>query len=153
MREAANVRPGAPAAAAPDCTRGDACHPGWFCSVVGVGHRGREGAVFAEGERGEVRCVSDVRLTVAGDGSSVQAYHWATIYPDVVEKFVAICSSARTSPHNIWCVPFFSSFAFAASVTSGEARSALRRCAAWGTRPVVRMHVRRAVADGVRAVF
>ena len=56
---------------------------------------------------GEVRCASDVRLTVAGDGSSSQAYHWATIYPDVVEKFVAICSSARTSPHNIWCVPFF----------------------------------------------
>ncbi|KAI0674918.1 homoserine O-acetyltransferase [Trametes maxima] len=29
-----------------------------------------------------------------------QAYHWATVYPDFVERFVAICSSARTSPHN-----------------------------------------------------
>ncbi|RPD63982.1 homoserine O-acetyltransferase [Lentinus tigrinus ALCF2SS1-6] len=30
-----------------------------------------------------------------------QAYHWATLFPDFVDKFVAICSSARTSPHNI----------------------------------------------------
>ncbi|RDX44886.1 homoserine O-acetyltransferase [Lentinus brumalis] len=30
-----------------------------------------------------------------------QAYHWAAVFPDFVEKFVAICSSARTSPHNI----------------------------------------------------
>ncbi|KAL6308214.1 homoserine O-acetyltransferase [Sparassis latifolia] len=29
-----------------------------------------------------------------------QAYHWPVIYPDFVERFVAICSSARTSPHN-----------------------------------------------------
>ncbi|EJD03323.1 alpha/beta-hydrolase, partial [Fomitiporia mediterranea MF3/22] len=29
-----------------------------------------------------------------------QAYHWATMYPDFVERIVVICSSARTSPHN-----------------------------------------------------
>ncbi|KAI5120294.1 hypothetical protein M0805_005800 [Coniferiporia weirii] len=29
-----------------------------------------------------------------------QAYHWATVFPDFVERIVVICSSARTSPHN-----------------------------------------------------
>ncbi|KAL0072412.1 hypothetical protein AAF712_000175 [Marasmius tenuissimus] len=29
-----------------------------------------------------------------------QAYHWAVIYPEFVERFVCICGSARTSPHN-----------------------------------------------------
>jgi len=29
-----------------------------------------------------------------------QAYHWPVVYPDFVERFVAICGSARTSPHN-----------------------------------------------------
>jgi len=30
-----------------------------------------------------------------------QAYHWPVIFPDFVERYVVICSSARTSPHNI----------------------------------------------------
>ncbi|KAG9316648.1 Alpha/Beta hydrolase protein [Chiua virens] len=29
-----------------------------------------------------------------------QAYHWAVVFPNFVERFVAICTSARTSPHN-----------------------------------------------------
>lgn len=29
-----------------------------------------------------------------------QAYYWPVMYPDYVEKFIAICGSARTSPHN-----------------------------------------------------
>jgi len=29
-----------------------------------------------------------------------QAYYWPVMYPDYVEKYVSICSSARTSPHN-----------------------------------------------------
>ena len=31
---------------------------------------------------------------------AMQAYQWATQYPDRVERFVAICGSARTSEHN-----------------------------------------------------
>ncbi|KAL0956569.1 hypothetical protein HGRIS_002706 [Hohenbuehelia grisea] len=29
-----------------------------------------------------------------------QAYYWPVVFPDFVDKFVAICGSARTSPHN-----------------------------------------------------
>jgi len=29
-----------------------------------------------------------------------QSYYWPTMYPDYVERFVCICGSARTSPHN-----------------------------------------------------
>ncbi|KAH7926734.1 alpha/beta-hydrolase [Leucogyrophana mollusca] len=29
-----------------------------------------------------------------------QAYHWPVVFPDFVDRFVAICTSARTSPHN-----------------------------------------------------
>ncbi|KAF7799746.1 hypothetical protein EIP86_010988 [Pleurotus ostreatoroseus] len=39
-----------------------------------------------------------------------QAFHWATLYPDFVERFASICSAARTSPHNA-CV--LDSFKFA----------------------------------------
>ena len=31
---------------------------------------------------------------------AMQAYQWAAQYPDMVERFVAICGSARTSEHN-----------------------------------------------------
>src|SRR6202020_3502679 len=29
-----------------------------------------------------------------------QAYHWAALYPDQVERAVVVCGSARTSVHN-----------------------------------------------------
>ena len=29
-----------------------------------------------------------------------QAYHWAALYPDLVERAIVVCGSARTSPHN-----------------------------------------------------
>ncbi|KAI9061669.1 homoserine O-acetyltransferase [Trametes sanguinea] len=45
--------------------------------------------------------VSKVYCVVGFSMGGQQAYHWAAIYPDFVEKFAAICSSARTSPHNI----------------------------------------------------
>jgi len=30
----------------------------------------------------------------------MQTYYWAKMFPDMVERFVCICGSARTSPHN-----------------------------------------------------
>src|SRR5215475_11609805 len=29
-----------------------------------------------------------------------QAYHWAALYPDLVQRAIVVCGSARTSPHN-----------------------------------------------------
>jgi homoserine O-acetyltransferase len=31
---------------------------------------------------------------------AIQAYHWASLFPDVVERAIVICGSARTSLHN-----------------------------------------------------
>ncbi|KAF8131698.1 Alpha/Beta hydrolase protein [Boletus edulis] len=44
--------------------------------------------------------VSKVFCVVGFSMGGQQAYHWPVVYPDFVEKFVAICTSARTSPHN-----------------------------------------------------
>ncbi|OJT10960.1 Homoserine O-acetyltransferase [Trametes pubescens] len=44
--------------------------------------------------------VEKVYCVVGFSMGGQQAYHWATVYPEIVERFVAICSSARTSPHN-----------------------------------------------------
>ena len=30
-----------------------------------------------------------------------QAYHWAALFPDMVERIAVVCGSARTTPHNI----------------------------------------------------
>ena len=30
----------------------------------------------------------------------IQAYHWATLYPGMVERAFVVCGSARTAPHN-----------------------------------------------------
>lgn len=31
---------------------------------------------------------------------AIQAYHWASLFPDVVERAIVVCGSARTAPHN-----------------------------------------------------
>jgi homoserine O-acetyltransferase len=31
---------------------------------------------------------------------AIQAYHWATAFPDAVERAIVVCGSARTSAHN-----------------------------------------------------
>ncbi len=30
-----------------------------------------------------------------------QAYHWAALFPDIVERIAVVCGSARTAPHNL----------------------------------------------------
>ncbi|KAI0935292.1 hypothetical protein AcV7_003772 [Taiwanofungus camphoratus] len=42
----------------------------------------------------KVSCV--IGFSMGGE----QAYYWSAMYPDYIEKFIAICGSARTSPHN-----------------------------------------------------
>jgi hypothetical protein len=41
---------------------------------------------------------------VSSDSTACQAYHWATVYPDYVEKIAVVVSAAKTSIHNKWSV-------------------------------------------------
>ncbi|KAF7981840.1 hypothetical protein HWV62_31371 [Athelia sp. TMB] len=45
--------------------------------------------------------VNKVRCAIGFSMGGQQAYYWAVMYPDFVEKYVVLCGSARTSPHNI----------------------------------------------------
>ncbi|EIN04213.1 homoserine acetyltransferase [Punctularia strigosozonata HHB-11173 SS5] len=44
--------------------------------------------------------VQTLHMVVGFSMGGQQAYYWATVYPEFVERFVCICGSARTSPHN-----------------------------------------------------
>jgi homoserine O-acetyltransferase len=43
--------------------------------------------------------VERVALAVGWSMGAQQAYHWAVLFPELVESLAAICGSARTSPH------------------------------------------------------
>lgn len=44
--------------------------------------------------------IKKLKLATGWSMGAQQAYHWATIYPDMVERLAPVCGSARTSPHN-----------------------------------------------------
>ena len=44
--------------------------------------------------------IERLRLAVGWSMGAQQAYHWAAMYPDAVERLAPICGSARTSRHN-----------------------------------------------------
>jgi homoserine O-acetyltransferase/O-succinyltransferase len=48
----------------------------------------------------EVFGIDKLALVYGWSMGGQQALHWGAIFPDKVEKIVAICTSARTSPHN-----------------------------------------------------
>lgn len=43
--------------------------------------------------------VERVRLVVGWSMGGQQAYHWAAMYPELVERIAVICGAARTAPH------------------------------------------------------
>jgi homoserine O-acetyltransferase len=61
---------------------------------------------MADNVRAQHRLLTEhfgVRRVAAAYGFSMgagQAYHWAALYPDLVERAIVVCGSARTSPHN-----------------------------------------------------
>jgi homoserine O-acetyltransferase len=61
---------------------------------------------MADNVRAQHRLLTEhfgVRRVAAAYGFSMgagQAYHWAALYPDLVERAIIVCGSARTSPHN-----------------------------------------------------
>jgi homoserine O-acetyltransferase/O-succinyltransferase len=48
----------------------------------------------------EVFGIDRVALVYGWSMGAMQAYHWAAIYPDAVERIAVVCGSARCAPHN-----------------------------------------------------
>ncbi|HEX5320262.1 MAG TPA: alpha/beta fold hydrolase [Stellaceae bacterium] len=48
----------------------------------------------------EVFGVERVKMVYGFSMGAQQAFHWAALFPDRVEKIMAICGSSKTSPHN-----------------------------------------------------
>lgn len=48
----------------------------------------------------EVFGVERVRMVYGFSMGAQQAFHWGALFPDRVEKIMAICGSSKTSPHN-----------------------------------------------------
>ena len=44
--------------------------------------------------------VDKVALVYGWSMGAMQAYHWAALFPDAVERIAVVCGSARCSPHN-----------------------------------------------------
>ena len=62
-------------------------------------HDGRQCA-GAAAAAAEVFGVERVRLVYGFSMGAQQAFHWAALFPDRVERIAPICGSAKTSPHN-----------------------------------------------------
>lgn len=48
----------------------------------------------------EVWGIERLALVYGWSMGAQQAYHWGALYPDRVERIVALCGTARTTPHN-----------------------------------------------------
>ncbi len=48
----------------------------------------------------EVFGIQRIKMVYGWSMGAQQAYHWATLFPGMVERIVVNCGSARTSPHN-----------------------------------------------------
>jgi len=78
-------------------------------SNVGPSHdRGRfPGVTVADNVRMQHRLlreqlgIESVALVYGWSMGGQQAYHWAALYPEMVERIAVVCGSARTAPHNL----------------------------------------------------
>ena len=48
----------------------------------------------------EVFGIHKVALVYGWSMGAMQAYHWAALFPDMVERIAVVCGSARCAPHN-----------------------------------------------------
>jgi homoserine acetyltransferase len=44
--------------------------------------------------------ISTIALVYGWSMGGMQAYHWAAVHPDMVERAAVVCGSARCSPYN-----------------------------------------------------
>jgi homoserine O-acetyltransferase len=89
----------------------------WFIVIPDMFSNGRSSSAAADPDFPAVVTMADnvraqhrlltghlgVRRVAAAYGFSMgagQAYHWAALYPDLVERAIVVCGSARTAVHN-----------------------------------------------------
>jgi homoserine O-acetyltransferase len=48
----------------------------------------------------EVFGIERVKLVYGWSMGGMQAYHWASVFPDLVDKIAVVCGAARCAPHN-----------------------------------------------------
>ena len=48
----------------------------------------------------EVFEISEVKLVIGFSMGGLQAYHWAAMYPTMVQNFIPICGTSKCSAHN-----------------------------------------------------
>ena len=48
----------------------------------------------------EVLGVATLRLACGWSMGGIQAYHWAALFPEMVERLAVVCGAARIAPHN-----------------------------------------------------
>ena len=48
----------------------------------------------------EVLGIAKLRLVYGWSMGGIQAYHWAALFPEMVERIGVVCGAARCSPHN-----------------------------------------------------
>ncbi|GAB7524541.1 alpha/beta fold hydrolase [Paraburkholderia sp. 2C] len=85
--------------------------------------------------------IASLRLVTGWSMGAMQAYHWAAMYPEMVERLLPICGSARCSRHNFVFIeglkapllldPAFKHGFYDAPPTRGM-RAAARVFAGWG---------------------
>ena len=44
--------------------------------------------------------IAKLRLVYGWSIGGIQAYHWAALFPEMVERIGVVCGAARCSPHN-----------------------------------------------------
>ena len=44
--------------------------------------------------------ISEIQLVIGFSMGGLQAYHWAAMYPTMVQNFIPICGTSKCSAHN-----------------------------------------------------
>ena len=80
----------------------------------------------------EVFGVERVKLVYGWSMGAQQAYHWAALFGDAVERIVVNCGSAKTSPHNVVFLEVVRAILESARTPEDGLRAMGRVYAGWG---------------------
>ena len=80
-------------------SNGESLRRGGDAGLSRTRHRRRQCAGATPSRHGNVRR-RQTRRRYGFSMGGMQAYHWAALYPDMVERAFVVCGSARTADHN-----------------------------------------------------